>query len=390
MSASSIHKLPPELLTKIAKDVEGDPALLSLRLASQTLKSVVTPAAFRVVIVKDSVESANSVSFLQGCDESVTAAVHEIIFQGDAQPDAPQQWSRESSGGAGREALVTTFSGLAKFPNLEHLRFEFHNDYQEEDSHEVPTNPTHFLRLQWALFDALASNPLPTLVSLTLNNLIGVPNEIYARENFHNIFRPLKMLTISAISDLDYEGSYFQEPLVEFWEESIAHMVRSSVSLTSLTLRSDQTVGAYPPLSFKNTFLPHLSELVLHRFALDPMIPDSDVVAFIVRHKATLTRLELHRCSIDGGEDMAYPRPWHAVLALFETELGSLRTFVLQHDHPDGGEDDDDDESPRDPRFAYTRLDPGWGYMSTSEKMDEDLPALESLLAVVESRNHQS
>ncbi|KAJ7102714.1 hypothetical protein C8R44DRAFT_887460 [Mycena epipterygia] len=143
-----------------------------------------------------------------------------------------------------------------------------------------------------------------------------------------------------------------------------------------------EEVGAYPALSFKDT-VPHLSSLVLHNFVLDPMI--SDVVAFILRHKATLAHLELHNASIDGGEDAEFPRPWHAVFTLFEAELTCLKTFVLTND----GRDPDADDFERDPRFAYTMLSPGHGYMNVQEEVDgeeRDLPALESLMAVVLSR----
>jgi hypothetical protein len=72
---------------------------------------------------------------------------------------------------------------------------------------------------------------------------------------------------------------------------------------------------------------------------------------------------------------------------LFEAELSSLREFVFG---PAGNEQNrDEDTFERDPRFEYTRLDPGWGYMPWEEEIateDLDLPALEALMAVVESR----
>ncbi|KAJ6495899.1 hypothetical protein DFH09DRAFT_1337230 [Mycena vulgaris] len=380
--------VPLELLQVIATDLESESALFQLRLVSKTLNSVATPLAFRVVTVRDSVKSAEALSFLQGCDGSITSAIREIIFQGDPEgsPDNGYGWIGESrsinvgdtSGEAGRKVLKTAFSGLAKLTNLEHLRFDFHGSYEEESTHEIPDDPTHFLRLQLDLFAALAVGPPPSMVSLTLNNVLAFPDPIYAQEDFHSVFRSLQTLHISVLSDVEYEGSYFQEPLVEFWDESVAHMVRSAAALTSLTIQSDQAVGAGPFLSFMNTFLPNLTSLTLESFALEPWFPESDVVAFIVAHKATLTHLELRGCSIDGGVDSDFPRPWHAVLALFEAELGCLRTFVL----------DDSDEDGEGP-FAYTRLDRGFGYMSVDEAVDGaegDAAALESLLLVVKSR----
>jgi hypothetical protein len=122
-------------------------------------------------------------------------------------------------------------------------------------------------------------------------------------------------------------------------------------------------------------FLPRLSSLVLHQFAFQDD-PGTDVVEFILRHKATLARLELHDCSIEGGTHGYFPRPWHAVFALFEAELDVLRDFVFT---PDGD-------------FEYTQDDQGCGYErlydEDAEAVGEDLDgfALESLVAVVASR----
>lgn len=278
-------------------------------------------------------------------------------------------------------------SALTKFPNLQSLRLDFHDQWQEDATHEIPENPTHFLLLQNELFATLAANPPPPLMSLILNNVLAVPDNIYAQEDFHRIFRPLQTLEISVLSAVDYEGSYFQDPLIEFWLDNVVHMIRSATAVTALTIRSDQDVGACPSLSFKDMSFPRLTSLALHQFVFEPGIPEVDVVAFILRHKTTLERLELHDCSIDGGEEGDFPRLWHAVFALFEAELSSLREFVFG---PAGNEQNrDEDIFERDPRFEYTRLDPGWGYMPWEEEIateDLDLPALEALMAVVESR----
>ncbi|KAJ7315364.1 hypothetical protein DFH08DRAFT_1040043 [Mycena albidolilacea] len=182
---------------------------------------------------------------------------------------------------------------------------------------------------------------------------------------------------LSLLSDVEDEDAYCQDPLVSFWND----IVRSATALTRLTIRSDHPVGAYPALSFRDTFLPLLASLTLYGFVLEPIVADSDVVAFILRHKGTLARLALHGCSIDGGEDGVFLRPWHA---LFEAEIDSLRNFLFVND--DAARES---EFERDARFVYTRLDPGWGYMPWNEELATeglDLPALESLQAVVKSR----
>ncbi|KAJ7727266.1 hypothetical protein B0H16DRAFT_1894546 [Mycena metata] len=378
-------ELPLELFQAIAKEAEKDPSIFTLRLVSKTVNSVVTPFAFRVVVVRDSVRSAEAVSFLQSCQESVAPLVREVIFHGDPVGHTPGRWRGETSEEDGRNALKTAFSGLAKFLNLRNLQLVFHDAYQE-DPDPSPENSSHFLLLQNAIFAALAANPIPSgLVSLSLDNLISVPNDIYGQDNFHRLLRPLKDLAISVLSN-DFEGWYFQDPIVEFWNHSVSHMVRNATSVTSLTIKSDQPVGAYPALSFKDTVLPALASLTLDGLVFEPAIPDSDVAAFIIRHKATLAHLKIRGCSIDGGEDIVFERPWHAVLNLFEAELGGLRGFVFE------GPDLDENAVGQNPQlFKYTRLDPGWGYMDCeeeeSEGKEQDLSALERLLAVVRSRN---
>ncbi|KAJ6489156.1 hypothetical protein C8R47DRAFT_1320240 [Mycena vitilis] len=372
--------LPQELLHAIAKDVEHDPSIFNLRLVSRTLNSVVSPLAFRVIVVHDSVKSAEAVAFLQSCDGSLTSLVREIAFRGDLEEG---DWRDETCGEGRRKALRIVFSQLSKFRNLQSLRLDFNNRWEEEAETTWdldPEKPSHFLRLQNELFAILAASPPPALTSLTLNNLIAVPDDIYGQEDFHTLFASLRELEISVISDTSFEGSYCQDPLVVFWEDSVAHMVRSATAATALTIRSDQPVGACPALSTNGTLLPQLTSLALQNFTLV-----DDVVDFILRHKATLTRLELKECSIDGGEAGDFPSPWHAVFALFRTELSALTTFVLGH----AVEDRDEDAFERDQRFEYTRLDLGWGYMPWDEQVygeDQDLPALEELMVVVASR----
>ncbi|KAJ6632181.1 hypothetical protein B0H10DRAFT_2206583 [Mycena sp. CBHHK59/15] len=143
----------------------------------------------------------------------------------------------------------------------------------------------------------------------------------------------------------------------------------------------DQAVGVYPAISFKNTLMPHLESLSLHNFALEPSIPDYDVVEFIVRHKRTLTSLTLDECSIDGGKDARFTRLWGAVLRRFEVELCALRVFALTGVAPR--------DVTRDARFRYTYLSVGHGYLWLNEEVvgeELDVGALESLMAVVESR----
>ncbi|KAJ7678074.1 hypothetical protein DFH06DRAFT_1316862 [Mycena polygramma] len=152
-----------------------------------------------------------------------------------------------------------------------------------------------------------------------------------------------------------------------------------SADAVSFLQGCDESVTSLPCL--KDIFLPRLASLSLHYFDFGPLKPEADVVEFILRHNALLTRLELHKCSIDCSERGEVPRPWHAVLAVFEAKLHSLREFVYES-RP----------SPRHSLFEYTQFAPGWGLVSFSPWNGEvagvhrDLSALESLQAMVQSR----
>ncbi|KAJ7054926.1 hypothetical protein C8F01DRAFT_1161824 [Mycena amicta] len=381
--------LPLELLQLIAQNVDEQATLLALRGVSNALNLVVTPLAFRVLVIRDSVEGGEALSSLQDCADSITCSVREIIFAGDSKIPSLYGWIRdgETSGKAGREALARAFGDLSKFPNLTHLELRFHDVWQEACVNEAPENPTHFLQLQLRLFQLLAENPLPGLVSLTLHNVVAAPHEIYDQENFLAFFRRLEFLEISILYDLDFCGYYIKDPVISFWN-NMANVIRNATAVTTLVIRSDHPVGSEPVLPFGHIHLPHLQSLTLQLFCILPADPDADVLSFILEHAATLKRLELRDCSIDGGEERChgFPRPWHAVLASLKTGLPNLNTFVLENRKPVP-------EDEQDSRFAYTYRENSWVTYTDLKVGDEpvvgnkeDLVALETLLAVVDAR----
>ncbi|KAJ6495395.1 hypothetical protein C8R45DRAFT_170070 [Mycena sanguinolenta] len=308
----SINQLPLELLQLIAKDVEHDPTLFALRLLSKPLNFAVTSLAFRVVVVNDTLRSARAVSFLQECDEFITSPVHKLVFRGD--PESLRHgsvWRVAREDERARETLKIVFSRLTKFSRLKSLRLDFH-ERSFEDAFEVPFEmppaPSHYLLLQYAIFRAFAANPsIPSLISLTLNNLLAIPDDICFDADFRRFFSPLQSLDISVLSKPAKRSGYFDELLGEFWERTIPTIVRSAPDLSTLALRSDQLVGKRPAIPFEGLSLPRLASLTLYNFALEPSDPDADVVAFIVRHNRTLIRLALHGCYIDGNLNGSFP-----------------------------------------------------------------------------------
>ncbi|KAJ7678353.1 hypothetical protein B0H17DRAFT_1078781 [Mycena rosella] len=342
-----MYSVPLELLRAIVGQTGDHSALLTIRLASKACAAAATPHVFRVLTVRDSVRSADALVSLQNCGEEITGAVQELIFKGDPEGVGADVYvgEDETSGEEGRDALSAAFSGLPKFPHLATLRFDFHACFQEEDTFDIPSDPSHFLRVQRALLTTLAADPPPALVSLTLNNLIAMPDDLYADAAFQRVLQSLTRLRLSVLSDTVGEGAYAQETFTDFWEQSLTHVLRGATRLTTLELHSDQPLGFC--LSLGDVRFSCLTTLTLRNFILDPTVADADVEAFIARHGATLVRLELDGCSVYGdAATWVFARPWHFILRRFEEALPHLRSFTLT---PTG-------------TFGYITLDIGHNY----------------------------
>lgn len=85
----------------------------------------------------------------------------------------------------------------------------------------------------------------------------------------------------------------------------------------SLTLRSDQYIGLIPQSFFNDLSFPHLTSLSLTSIIFDcsyypdNVKPDSSSEDFIIRHKSTLTYLELIACPMhDMVLGIAYHKFW--------------------------------------------------------------------------------
>jgi hypothetical protein len=284
--------IPVELLLAILGWIEDTASLFNLRLVSKTFNAIAASMVLRVLLLTDIAQSVDGLACIQAGGTDTLNSVQEIVFE-----------AAEDGYGQG-DALCTAFSGLAKFRNLKVLRLQF-------DDYSLP--------LQLRLFTVLTAHPPPPLVSLTLH-IIPIPNSIYATEAFRNIFRSLTTLCISV--------SYGNQPqLSDFWESSIPSILKSATNLTSLTIRSYHPVGVLPAFPVAHIHLPMLAALTLDNFVLHPARADYDIAEFIVRHKATLTHLELTDCSVFRGELGVYARPWHSLFQLFQQELVGLRSW---------------------------------------------------------------
>ncbi|KAJ7300753.1 hypothetical protein DFH08DRAFT_979342 [Mycena albidolilacea] len=264
--------IPVELLLAILGWVEDTAVLFNLRLVSKTFNAIAASMVLRVLRVTDVAQSVDGLACIQAGGTDTLNSVQEIVFEA-----AGDGYGQEG------DALDTAFSGLAKFRNLRVLRLRF-------NSYSLP--------VQLRLFTVLAAYPPPPLISLTLYDIIPIPDGIYATEAFQNIFRSLTMLCISVSS-----GN--QPQLSDFWE----------------------SIGVLPAFPVAHIHLPMLAALTLDNFVLHPARADYDIAEFIVRHKATLTHLELTDCWVLRGEQGVYARPWHSLFQLFQQELVGLRSL---------------------------------------------------------------
>ncbi|KAJ7314920.1 hypothetical protein DFH08DRAFT_820893 [Mycena albidolilacea] len=218
------------------------------------------------------------------------------------------------------------------------LQFNFHWYFEEEDTSQIPENLTQYLLLQHAIFCTLVANlPPSSLISLTLHNTPFIPDDIYLNVAFHRILAPLHSLVISTLSNMEDKGT----------------------------------------CSFR---ILHLVSLMLYNLVIEPAVVDTDMMVFILHHMGTLTRLALHRCPINSGEDGVFLHLWHAVLVLFQAELDGLHNFVFVNNNPRNRVFE------CDAWFVYMWLDHGWGYMLWEEELVTEgleLPALESLQVVI-------
>ncbi|KAJ7026959.1 hypothetical protein C8F04DRAFT_100641 [Mycena alexandri] len=367
--------LPTELLLAIFGWVEDNSVLFNLRLVSKTFDAVATPFAFHVLTVKEEISSVEALVCLQNCGGAVVEAVKELIFKGSGKAMDYQ------AAGLVRKAVLAAFSRLRKFRNLASLRLELYS-FPAESATIEDLFPLLFLQME--LFSELAAHPPPTLVSLTLDNLIPFDTHTYVEETFQHIFRTLKTLRISVLSRVytNVESNRL------FWASSIPHMLRSAREcLTSLTLLSDQPVGVGPIVHLAELHFPSLVSLRLRHFVLDPPVvadehSDHDVLAFILRHGATLTRLALDECAVYGGSagTAAYLRPWHVVLRRMEAELPALRSLELTADEHVGRVARPLGYLDLNAWDIYRRVGFEVGYEA------EDAVALHNLMFVVESR----
>lgn len=183
--------------------------------------------------------------------------------------------------------------------------------------------------------------------------------------------------------------AYSFDPFAVFWSSTIpSHFLESTQSyLTSLTLHSNQAVGYEPLLDLQHLHFPYLSHLSLRLIAFTRAESRKGIDGFIIQHKATLEKLELHACPMV-IPSQGSKRVWSDVWTIFQTELDNLMDITVSRDRAFDDELGEDDET-KDLNGGYMTLIAGWGYcpyVDTMEEARDDEQTLQSLLAVVRAR----
>ncbi|TFY65945.1 hypothetical protein EVG20_g5145 [Dentipellis fragilis] len=392
-----VVSFPAEILWSISQNVVSPNDLRSLRATNKTLRAIATPSAFRSLSVRDWVKSAKGfIHILE--DEALAPYVQEVIFQDASaeydgfmtdQDDDGEFFSGNDDIEKTIETLQAAFSLLQRLPNLSTLRLVFYPIWIEEHDEDI-YDISDELRTELAVLTgvAAASHSL-NLHSLTFLNLTSFHNEVFEQPSFHSLFSSLQHLHITNKSvGYAHEGFNSLDPFVEFWERTIPQhfLLPASASagsaLTSLLLHSDEDVGLVPEFSFADLHYPLLTSLSLQRIFFHETTLTEE---FILRHKDTLTRLELKECRIAMEEFAETPTEyWSAVYGHLADGLERLTDLAVVERADENG----DTATPERP-LRYAHLDPGYGFMPAFDVIpgeEGDAVALKEFRAVVAAR----
>ncbi|KAA1473280.1 hypothetical protein DENSPDRAFT_839730 [Dentipellis sp. KUC8613] len=373
--------LPVEMLKAIVEDVPAED-LLPVRAAAKTLNKLATPHAFRVLRAKTTLESVQKLAEALGTPD-VAKHVKEIVIRdveakagvdlfapekepksADEAEEEAQDEPEEDQEGL-REALTSAIALFHTLPSLETVNVTFPPNFEDDED----ADPR---QLQTTILESLTAHPLE-LKSLSLANVATGPSELYAKPEFEALLKPLTELRISTISDQEQGGWYDEEPCIEFWQMMQTRLLTLPENLTSLALHSDIEIGWFPEFRFAELNYPKLASLSLKNVVFNEEVGIED---FIVRHKETLTRLDLQRCPVvlpDEGEE----RHWSQIYQRLGSELTNLKHIDIQNENGDR-------------TLKYAMLDAGVGFqyvtMDDDGRVEEDNAAEDEFVKEVRSR----
>ena len=249
------------------------------------------------------------------------------------------------------DGLASSFSRIHQLPRLETINLRFNPKYHIK----MNSDGNGRLSLQSSILGALATSfnvRAPSkLTSLSLHNL---------RPSFPHPLETLPMQTIlTRLQRLQLTPVYDRRPNSNtyhawcyLWQKlSLCTIpaVQTQV-LTELALHSNEFVGSFDGLSLHELHFPHLAVLSLRNIVFNPVKYDE---VFVIRHAATLVRLELLTCKVCfGSTSLPSPAPlqytnlagdvekslrqhWDRIWDRFAAELTALVTLDVKGCHND-------------------------------------------------------
>ena len=200
--------------------------------------------------------------------------------------------------------LASSFSRIHQLPRLETINLTFYPVYNNRLRSDG-RGPSR-LALQVSILGALAASfsvcVPPKLTSFSLHNLRTSDLSPLKSPSFQTVLTTLWRLQVSVLFDSDPVPVMFSDRWCNFWSTFFPRMILAPTqhSLTELTLHSDEDVGASSGLSLAGQLFPHLCALSLRKLVFEPLV---GVEPFVLRHAATLARLELLACKLPARAD---------------------------------------------------------------------------------------
>jgi hypothetical protein len=240
---------------------------------------------------------------------------------------------------------------------------------------KMSSRPSTHLWIQKSVLASLTSEPCPsTIKDLSLAHLICVDDGTYETPAFQSDISSLHDLSFSTVSNIKPGClAAFLHWHEEFWGSTVSErfLVPAQSSLTSLSLGGDEYIGDTGVLDINACYFPQLTSLRLRRIVFSMFHAVDD---FIIKHRATLRRLELEDNGINTTDDYYWSNVWER----FQIELTVLEKLVVHRTDYIGV------------RCCqpYIRLDGSWIFEIYDEgrEQKEDADALEKLQATVELR----
>ncbi|KAH9029518.1 hypothetical protein EDB85DRAFT_1523512 [Lactarius pseudohatsudake] len=385
MPFAGILPLPIELLEEIMDYVATSPQeILTLRRVSKTFCSLVTPTAFRKIVIHTTDKSTQGfLELLASADVPKHIRVIQIIEDSAV----PYSVGIEESGDERYERvgnrLKTACFMLHLIPALESLVFTFLPDeesWMKPLTHDTKLSPYQLLQLHVLEGLAYNPNPLPALRSLQIDDWFAYPDECYAAAPFQRMVASLRELRF-LVQDTDYTSDLDHFLAEDFWADVIGpRVLLPAANLESLSMSCNIEPGSLIRLNLSSITFPRLTSLSLSNFAWDDVRCDPEVVVpqaenFIVRHGKTLQKLELHNCIICIPLYRPTPvRSWAAVWNRFADELSELVDLVVEYNS----------------NQQYVNFLPRFGFDDELPFLlrgrEQDSPALEALVTIVKER----